>query len=304
MPIPTRLDEWNLDAVRELVASNVAEPDTWEFKAVLDSQAPEYADGLRKTVCSLANTRGGFVIVGVSEHGMGAQRIVGIPSDRENPRKFVQKMSAIEPAVLTSYRQFPIDGTLEVMVVEVQATQIGPHSCREARDRPFQFWRRAHRPAILMSYSEIAASFVNQSEHRAVCMLVHTALADAWTRFVEIRQLSAPGRLSLLEPDAIQLRQHLGEVQSQCREAVSHVFAILRASDVVTVRLQTILALHNSALMGANNQILEYSRALVSAIAASRESFERTMTLIQDRFQFPSMETPIGPIPPIPTTLV
>lgn len=301
MSIPRRLDEWNLDAVRELVALNVAEPDTWDFKAVLDSKSHKYAAGLRKTVCSFANTRGGFVILGVSESGVGAERIVGIPSDRENPRKFVQKINAIEPAVQTSYAQFPVDGGYEVMVVEVQAAQIGPHACREAGDRPFEFWRRAHGTAVLMSYSEIAASFVNQTERRARMLLVYTALAETWLRLREIREASIPGSYSVLEPDVSQLRQYLGEVQSQCPEAVSPIFSIMRTSDVVAVRLQTIRALENSALSSKHIMVLEHSKAIVDGIAASREPFERAMTLIHSRFGFPRLETPIGLIPPLPT---
>jgi len=67
--IPYRHEDWTKDAIRRVADSRITENDAFDFKA--DLQPAEHQ---RKTVAAFANTRGGFLIFGVTND----RQIVGV----------------------------------------------------------------------------------------------------------------------------------------------------------------------------------------------------------------------------------
>jgi predicted HTH transcriptional regulator len=62
--IPEKLDGWTYEIVAELVQRNSGESDRHDFKRDLPD-----APNLTKVCCAFANTKGGFVIIGIKEVG-------------------------------------------------------------------------------------------------------------------------------------------------------------------------------------------------------------------------------------------
>lgn len=300
MDVPSRLADWSLDLIDDLVASDAHEGDTWDFKEVLTSSNPRFNDELRKAACSFANTRWGFLVIGVKDAGPAAERVVGIPTSRENVRELVQKLQAVEPALATDSVRLPLpDPTREILVAEILPSPIAPHAFHTTA-RDYQFWRRAEGTARRMTYRERQEAMMNQGERIARMQVVYTSLAETWTRLAAIRGAAQQHAHAMYAPDVSQLRQYLGEVQAQCPAATPYLFTILQVCDIVTTRLEAIRALSRSALMNGGQVIAAENTNLVRNIDEVRETFERAMLAIAARFDFAPVPTGLGTIPPIP----
>lgn len=70
--IPERIEDWTYSKIEDLVINNVNESETHDFK----SNIPDSIE-LTKDCCAFANTKGGFIILGVKEAGQHF-RIAGI----------------------------------------------------------------------------------------------------------------------------------------------------------------------------------------------------------------------------------
>ena len=88
--IPTKLEDWTLEAIKAVAESGVNENDIYDFKADLQP-----ADHQRKGVAAFANTRGGFLIFGVTND----RKLEGV-ENIELPRDFGVKLkTGLEPSV-------------------------------------------------------------------------------------------------------------------------------------------------------------------------------------------------------------
>src|SRR5919106_6806883 len=87
--IPQTLEEWTYSRIDDLVNNNVNESETHDFK----SDIPDSIE-LTKDCCAFANTKGGFIILGIKET---RQRfiIAGIDSDNDLANKFGKKINAL-----------------------------------------------------------------------------------------------------------------------------------------------------------------------------------------------------------------
>lgn len=62
MLVPNTLEDWTYEVVKELVAIGQIETDRHDFKFNFSE-----ADSHTKLCCSFANSRGGFIVVGVKQ---------------------------------------------------------------------------------------------------------------------------------------------------------------------------------------------------------------------------------------------
>ncbi len=110
--LPTHLKDWTYETVEHLVQTHDFEPDVFDYKDVLNpttESSSEYKekhrDSIRRTVCSMANTSGGFIIFGVKdrqntkETDTIADRIIGIPPSGELLKDFGSKIAVLQPDV-------------------------------------------------------------------------------------------------------------------------------------------------------------------------------------------------------------
>ncbi|TKB92716.1 MAG: ATP-binding protein [Nitrospira sp.] len=165
--IPTRLSEWNLEAVRSVAASGIAENDLFDLKA--DLQPAEHQ---RKIVAAFANTRGGYLVFGVTND----RQVVGVSND-ELLRDFGSKLSTgIEPSV--EFRvgaAIPVSVGRNVFVVEVPRSTRVPHAVLQNGNWAF-LKRSASGSNYPMSYEEIRLAFQETDMKRSKLALVASEL--------------------------------------------------------------------------------------------------------------------------------
>ena len=94
--------------------------------------------------CSLANTRGSFLVFGVSERGQGVDRVTGIPRSTENQKELADKLQRSEPPLRFEVLnpQIRVDDLHVLLVVEVAEGSSGPHWYR-GRNGAREFWKRS-----------------------------------------------------------------------------------------------------------------------------------------------------------------
>ena len=72
MTFSADINQWDYSTIYRLVTQRDAEPGIYDFKGVLNARGTaesrsEFNDSIRKTVCSMANADGGYIIFGVRD---------------------------------------------------------------------------------------------------------------------------------------------------------------------------------------------------------------------------------------------
>src|SRR5271167_980316 len=106
MDWPEKLDEWTYDTVVGIVRKYEFESGSFDYKEVLHATEREdrekHNTSIRKTVCSMVNADGGFILFGVRDRKQAVRvpedRITGIPLG-DLRKEFAEKISAIERSV-------------------------------------------------------------------------------------------------------------------------------------------------------------------------------------------------------------
>lgn len=156
--IPETLEGWTLDVVRQVAASGMAENDVFDLKG--DLQPAEHQ---RKPVAAFANTRGGFLVFGVTND----RQVTGVENG-ELARDFGIKLGAeLEPSV--EYR-FGVPLTLDtgriVFVCHVPRSNRGPHAVMTQTG--CLFLKRAPSGSnVPMTYEEVRSLFVDAARLRS-----------------------------------------------------------------------------------------------------------------------------------------
>jgi predicted HTH transcriptional regulator len=110
MDLPPDLDQWDYSTIFDLATGDEYEPERYDFKEMLNvtkgsaDYAGTHAKNISKTVCSMANGNGGYIIFGVKDPKKypalsAEQRIVGIPRSSEILKEFGDKITDIQPNV-------------------------------------------------------------------------------------------------------------------------------------------------------------------------------------------------------------
>lgn len=148
---PTRLEDWTIDLVRQLAACGIPENDWYDIKANLQGQAEHQ----RKVVAAFANTRGGFLVFGVTND----RQVLGV----ENPelsRDFGNKLAhGLTPTVATKFgAPLPVAPSSNVWVCEVPRSERGPHGVLV--NEQWVFPRRTESGSnVSMNVEELRAAF-------------------------------------------------------------------------------------------------------------------------------------------------
>lgn len=138
LEIPEDLGVWTFETVEQIVREREYEPGNFDYKSILTS--PRMGDGsdlnlrLRKTVCSMANTDGGFILFGVKdrEHQVSSpeERIVGIPAG-DHRRYFGEKLGQVKPDVhfdtIPQPIPLPNEGARFIFVAYIPQSLRRPH---------------------------------------------------------------------------------------------------------------------------------------------------------------------------------
>lgn len=181
---PTSLEEWTLDAVKELLIKGVFESDWFDFKVALPHKdAKSDKDRLRKTIAAFANTDGGFLIYGVKDDRNLSveERLIGLDLAFDFPRHFGEYASGekIAPSVEWEPRPEPImipkTGKL-IHVIWIRRSWRKPHAILDGVR--FTFPKRTHKGNEDMSYLEVRQAFQGTDFKRTKLSLLIAELEE------------------------------------------------------------------------------------------------------------------------------
>ncbi len=168
--IPGRLEDWTYDIIENLINKNINESERHDFKLTLP-EPPK----LRKICCAFANTKGGFIILGIKDRGSEFV-IEGIDNDKELAHKFGQKITNIQPTIDPDLpRVINIPNSKKVLVVfHIPLSDERPHLPSAEDERIF--WKRTNKGNAHMTYDEISMSFQRYEERREKIKLLYIEL--------------------------------------------------------------------------------------------------------------------------------
>src|SRR5260370_4876314 len=136
--LPPRLEDWTYSTVENLVKKYEFEPGTFDYKHVLNptgTNQNEYVKSIGSTVCSMANTDGGFILYSVKDRRVSVEGleycIVGIPVGGDLLKEFGNKIESIQPEVyfeaVPQVLKRPDDPSKGVFVIRVPKSPRRPH---------------------------------------------------------------------------------------------------------------------------------------------------------------------------------
>lgn len=154
--LPTDLTRWDEDLVAQL-ASRDGEPEAYDFKGaeLFHAKAPE-AGGLSELVCAYANTRGGFIIIGVSDKI--PRQVTGIEPTGDVHQWFSRRLNVEPSPEYEGPHEIPLRSGRLLLVVYVPPSRSGPHwTPRDAS--PFK--KRLAGANGRMTWSEVRDGFLH-----------------------------------------------------------------------------------------------------------------------------------------------
>lgn len=177
MGIPDRLDAWDYDTVVEIVKTHEFEPALFDYKDVLNARDDEIRESIRRTVCSMANTDGGFILFGIQDrkHNVSnfEDRIQGISLEDDLLKQFNDKIDVIQPEVHfetpPGVFRLPHNPKRGIFVVKIPRSQRRPHMVESSN---IFYSRGQGGKAVPMRFTEVREQMLNTEERqRKVTML-------------------------------------------------------------------------------------------------------------------------------------
>jgi hypothetical protein len=301
--VPETLDEWTLEAVRRLTRTGCGENDRFDFKRVLDPvdgpDKSEFTIGLRRSACSFANSRGGFLVFGVSETGRGEDRIVGIPFSRDNGSRLQEKLRTIEPSIVPLIKEPQIDvgNGRALLVAEIPRGTRGPYWDPAER----RFVKRGQGTTANMTHDEIRMAYIDHAERVSRLRLVFLSLIDNWLRLESIVKQGDGGPFVLPTVNLVSIQIYLGEVQALKPELVVPLLELLRELDAIAAHCEHMRALSHAHLKGREEFLRPHRREIQSQMTTLRDQFSWILARCQTEFGFESIKDRQGrTIPPLP----
>ncbi|MFN8537674.1 MAG: ATP-binding protein [Thermomicrobiales bacterium] len=136
---PPTLADWDFQTITQIVEIYELEPSKFDYKVVLNTtdrkDQNSHNGSIRRTVCGMANTEGGFLIFGVRDrhHKVASpiDRIVGIDLDNDLGKEFANKLAAIQPSIQFETSPKPIllpsDPSKGIFVARIPRSTNRPH---------------------------------------------------------------------------------------------------------------------------------------------------------------------------------
>jgi hypothetical protein len=193
--IPRQLEDWTVDALVDLLARGVFEPESFDYKEALPHPRNEQdKSNVRKDCCAFANTLGGFLVYGVKDDRtlpMNA-RLIGVDEGLDFPRDFGSFPAGCRPSVTWHFKNPPLriaNGKV-AHVIFIPRSWRAPHSLASERPQEgFLFPKRTNKGNEYMSYEEVRNSFLQYYEKRLKLHLLQSEL-DTIARHVQMNNVS------------------------------------------------------------------------------------------------------------------
>lgn len=119
----------NFAMIRQCVAHQLGEADDLDWKEYLPNERdPRASSEFAKDVAAMANTRGGLIIYGVADKPVTWK---GIRKEDANPEQYAQWVRNLVQPYLAGLELYVLegdDGTEAVLVIDIPASELAPHS--------------------------------------------------------------------------------------------------------------------------------------------------------------------------------
>ena len=148
--------------IRRLVDDRSQEQDTLEYKSAMYGNADDDKKEMLKDIVSLANHRGGHLIIGIEEDEDGtAKNVAGIEPDNYVERIRGSCLANIDKRIVgLDIEDIPLENGRVVIVIYVPESINGPHMVTHKGLN--QFWKRHGRQKIKMTIDEIGSAYDRQ----------------------------------------------------------------------------------------------------------------------------------------------
>jgi predicted HTH transcriptional regulator len=284
--IPDKLADWTYDIIAELVKKNICESDRHDFKFKIPD-----ADTLSKVCCAFANTKGGFVILGVKQVG-SCFTIEGIDNNTELAHEFGAKINnKITPTIdfdLPMIIDIPNSGKV-IAIFHIPLSPQRPHMT-QPKDQGF-FWKRTNKGNDQMTFQEISMTFQNYEERREKLKLLYVELLSNLDqlRDMTITETESNVNYSLVTLDSIIINNLLTDlftIIGSNMKLVEALFIIKTQIKVINNKVQIFFALmarpiieKGSIIKKHNDFIKKQADDLIPLIKAAIDILENTYNL-------------------------
>lgn len=182
--LPLHLEDWTFDTIVNLVRKYEFEPGNFDYKDALNATGTGRIDHLasiRRTVCSMANTNGGFILFGVRDRRQRVanleDRIAGIPVGGDLRREFGQKIEIVQPEIYFEAMPHVLilrnDSNRGVFIVYIPQSQRRPHMVDGI------YYRRGEGgTAVPMTHYEVREQMMNTEDRIKKVALLRLELAQ------------------------------------------------------------------------------------------------------------------------------
>jgi hypothetical protein len=287
MHVPTALEGWTHETVLALTAIGRCEGERHDFKF----QLPD-AGTLTKIACALANSQGGFVVVGVKDRS-GHFFVEGIQPDGEMAKKFADKIRSVPSIDFSEPRMLSIPASTNVLYVfHIPQSPTRPH-IPQATEQRF-FWKRTPGGCEIMNYEEIQEQFLRYEERRDKLKLL---LIELLLNRENLRGLKSiePGKYSLVTLDSAVLDRLLVDTYSVLQDEIRLIQILLT--------LRTHIRVANTKSQMFFSQMAQPLTGQVELVARQnefmKEKAEFLLPLIDEALQL--LETRFGMKDPFPS---
>ena len=151
------ISELSYDDIERLKEDRIEESDIIDYKEFV----PEKDESLIKHVCAFANTRGGYLVFGVTEEGDGGcpTEINGIENSSINREKIENKILAyITPRLHVGIKTIQIPKSKKsILVIQIPDSFMRPHYSKDHR-----YYKRFQLKSEIMTEQEIADMYKNR----------------------------------------------------------------------------------------------------------------------------------------------
>lgn len=304
MNIPNSLDHWSYGLVQTLVDEGYLETDYFDFKGELSSHQQKHNENLTKISCAFANTRGGFIVFGISDLDQAPKRprISGITNHADLAKEFGDRIRTASPTILFDFRNPPItlpNSRKVLFIVHVPRSSERPHMTLDGK-----FWYRTNEGNKLMSYEQVRESFLRYEERTTKIkqLLIELLVLQADAKSI-LGVQNLEEQYSILTLDTSVMNALLVDIYSMIQddyELLKALISIRRMAKVINTQTQTFLAgtilprINQKAIVKEHNlALMQRTSQLESSLSIAIAELERRYALKE---QFTELESKSPPV--------
>ena len=281
--IPNVLSDWTFEIIDELVKKKANESDRHDFKRAIPD-----TDTLTKICCAFANTKGGFVIVGVKEAGSSFE-IEGVNNDKELAKHFGEKIKANPTIEFSLPKIIQIPQSEKALVVfEIPLSPERPH-VPDISPEKRNFLKRTNKGNDSMTYEEIKFSFQGYQERREKLKLLYIELLSnaEQLRSMKVEDSAKENDHSLVTLDNAILNTLLAELYSSISkdsELVRILFTIRERTKIINNKIKIFFSQVILPLSNKQQILVEHNDFVNSQVDNLTSIIAKALHILESRF--------------------